>query len=76
MPGTLFTLELDEAVAVVAAVAADPAFPEWCSDTERQALVTEARRVVEQAANEAATRCLAPARAEPCLKVVQGGKGL
>jgi hypothetical protein len=71
MPGTLFTMELDEALAVCAQIALDPTFPEWCSDAERHALVAEARRVVELAAHEAAARCLAPPRAEPNLKVVR-----
>jgi hypothetical protein len=71
MPGTMFELDFDEALAIAAMIAVDPAFPEWCSDAERQAFQAEARRVVEHAAHEAAVRCLVPPRAQPSLKVVK-----
>ena len=70
MPGTVFELTLDAALAIVAASAADPEFPWYAIDADRQQLLREAQRVVEAAAHEAACCCLAPAR-EPHLKVVR-----
>jgi hypothetical protein len=72
MPGTVFGLEFDEALAICTTIAVDPGFPEGVSDVERQAFQAEARRVVEHAAHEAAVRCLVPPRAQPSLKVVKG----
>jgi hypothetical protein len=72
MPGTVFELELIEALALVAAAAADPEFLWYASDADRQMLLQEARRVVEAQAHEAACRCLAPARRQPNLRLIQG----
>jgi hypothetical protein len=59
--GTLYEMEMDEALAVLALVATDPSFPSFVSDAERQAFVAEARRTVEAAAHECADACLSPA---------------
>jgi hypothetical protein len=72
MPGTVFELELIEALALVAAAAADPEFLWYASPTDRQMLLQEARRVVEAQAHEAACRCLAPVRCQPNLRLIQG----
>jgi hypothetical protein len=70
LPGTVFELTLEEALAIVAAAAADAAFPWYASHADRQLLLQEAQRLVEAAAHEAACRCLTPIR-EPHLKVVR-----
>ena len=72
MPGTVFEMELDEALTVLALIAADPGFPEFVSDADRQAFQAEARRVVEHHAHEAAARHLTPARRQPNLRLIQG----
>ena len=36
--GTLYEMEMDEALAVLALVATDPSFPSFVSDAEQQAL--------------------------------------
>ena len=69
MPGTVFELTLEDARALVVASAADPDFPWFASNVDRQMLLQEARRVVEHYAHEAACR-LTPAR-EPHLKIVR-----
>ena len=71
MPGTLIEMELEDALMIVAATAADPQFPWFATDAERVALQAEARRMVEHAAHEAAYRYLTPARSQPSyLKLV------
>ena len=72
MPGTVFEMELDEALTVLAVIAADPGFPEFASDADRQAFQQEARRVVEYHAHEAAARHLTPAGRQPNLRLIQG----
>jgi hypothetical protein len=73
MPGTVFEMELDEALAIVAAAERDPEFL-W-DVTDKEMLLAEARRVVEHAALEAAHRHLAPLfpLREP-LKLIRGDK--
>jgi len=57
MPGTVFELAIDDALAIVAAVERDPELFWAYSASEREMLVAEARRVIEQHAHEAAERC-------------------
>jgi hypothetical protein len=70
MPGTVFELSLEDALAICAAFAAVPEFPWYASDAPRQQLLQEAQRVVEAHAHEVARRCLAPTR-EPHLRIVR-----
>jgi hypothetical protein len=69
MPGTVYELELTEALAIVATSALDPTFPWYASDGDRLQLLQEAQRVAEAAAHEAACRCLTPIR-KPHLRIV------
>jgi len=71
MPGTVFELSVDDALAIVAAVDRDPELFWQHSLVEREALLAEARRVVEQHALEAAERCF-PSDL-PSLKLIHGG---
>jgi len=75
MPGTVFELSIDDALAIVAALERDPELLWRHSAAEREALLAEARRVVEHHAHEAAARHLAPSfpLREP-LKVIRGDK--
>jgi len=68
MPGTVFELSIDDALAIVAAVERDPELLWRRSAAEREALLAEARRVIEQHALEAAERCFPPS---PSLRLVQ-----
>ena len=72
MPGTVFELTLDEAIALCAAAAADPEFLWYANLQDRVMLLAEAQRVVEAHAHEAARRCLAPVRCQPNLRLIQG----
>jgi hypothetical protein len=71
MPGALFELSFDEAVAVLVAIRAD-CFPAAVSESDRCALEVAARHAVEYAALEVADRHLWPARESPILKVIEG----
>jgi hypothetical protein len=68
MPGTVFELSIDDALAIVAALERDPELFWQHSPAERQALVAEARRVIEHHALGAAERCFPPS---PSLRLVQ-----
>jgi len=58
MPGTVFELSIDDALAIVAAVERDPELLLWRYSTdEQEVLLAEAQRVIEQHAHEAAERC-------------------
>jgi len=75
MPGTVFELSLDDALAIVAAVEREPDLFWRRSVAEREALLAEARRVVEHAALMVAERCFpSPLSDRPKLKIVEGGK--
>jgi len=70
MPGTVFELSIDDALAIVAAVERDPGLLLWrYSADEQEVLLAEARRVIEQHAHEAAERCFPPS-SEPSLRLV------
>ena len=71
MPGTVFELSIDDALAIVAALERDPELFWQHSPAERLALMAEARRVVEQHALEAAERCFPFGL--PSLRLIQGG---
>lgn len=73
MPGSLFELSLDDALAVVAAHAHEPEALLWkCSPTEQDMLLVEARRVIQWHAFEVAERCFPPPVSNsPTLKLVQ-----
>jgi len=58
MPGSLVELTLDDALAIVAAVAHEPEVLRWkCSPTEQEMLLTEARRVIQWHSVGVAERC-------------------
>jgi hypothetical protein len=67
MPGTVFALSIDDALAIVAAVERDPELFWRRSAAEREALLAEARRVIEHHALGAAERCFPPS---PSLRLV------
>jgi len=69
MPGTVFELSMDDALAIVAAVERDPDLFWRRSAAEREALVAEARRVIEQHAHEVAERCFPPLSDRPRLRL-------
>jgi len=71
MPGTTFELSIDDALAIVAAVERDPDLFWRRSAAEREALVAEARRVVEHHALEAVERCFPSSSDWPNLRLVQ-----
>jgi hypothetical protein len=68
MPGVLYEMSLDEVLAVLEVVRADPGFPAGFSDAEREQFQGDARRLVEHFASEVVARH-APAR-EPTLRVI------
>jgi len=70
MPGTIFELSIDDALAIVAALERDPELLWRRSAAERQALLSEARRVIEQHAHEVAERCFPPLSDRPRLRLV------
>jgi hypothetical protein len=71
MPGTVFELSIDDALAIVAAVERDPGLLLWkYSAVEQEALLAEARRVIEQHAHEAAERCFPLLSDQPNLTLV------
>jgi len=77
MPGQMrsFGLDLDEALAIVEMMRADPNFPTFLSsEQDRADLVSEARRVVMHAALDAVVRCIPPPKLERKLKLVEAMK--
>lgn len=68
MPGTVFTLAIDDALAIVAAAERDPDVFWQYSPAESFALLAEAQRVIECHALETAERCFPP---PPSLRLVQ-----
>jgi hypothetical protein len=74
----MFTLDLDEALAVLfcrqaafdQAQEGEPCWPAFVTAQQRVALLTEARRVVEEAANGTLARCCPPPKKERKLRVV------
>jgi len=72
MPGTVFELSIDDALAIVAALERDPELFWQHSPAEREALLAEAHRVIECHALDVAERCF-PSSNLPALKLVRGG---
>jgi hypothetical protein len=71
MPGVLYDLSLDEAVAILVAIRAD-CFPD-VSENDRCALEAAARHTVEWAALEVTDHHLSPAcETTPILKIIEG----
>jgi hypothetical protein len=76
MPGALFELSFDEAVAVLVAIRAD-CFPAAVSESDRCALEVAARYTVEWAALEVADHHLSPAcETTPILKIIEAPRRL
>jgi len=75
MPGTVFELSIEDALAIVAAVERDPELLWRRSAAEQQTLLTEARRVIEQHAHEAAERCFPVLNDWPSLRLVTSSEG-
>jgi len=71
MPGTTIELTIDDALAIVAAVERDVELFWQYSPAEREALLAEARRVVEHHALEAVERCFPSSSDWPNLRLVQ-----
>src|SRR5262249_50258246 len=72
MPGTVIELTIDDALAVVLAVERDPQLLLWKHTiAEQHALLTEARRVIDQRAHEVAERCSPPLSDRPILRLVK-----
>jgi len=76
MPGAIYDMEVTEALALIAVMAFDPAFPVSATAAEREALHGEAMRVLIVHAADAAQRNLPSnvERLEGSKRVVRGGK--